>query len=168
MVARVAIRHGDKMPEIKVVRLAHAEGLPLPAYETEGAAGMDLVAAVTAPLAIHPQQRVTIPTGLQIAVPPGHELQIRSRSGLAAKDGLMVLNSPGTVDEDFRGEIRVILANLGEKGFVIVRGMRIAQAVLAPVIRATWLEVGELPPTNRDPSGFGSTGTSVKIAVCPM
>jgi dUTP pyrophosphatase len=144
---------------IHVTRLPHAEGLPLPSYATSGAAGMDLLAAVTAPLIIPPGDRALVPTGLRIALPPGHELQVRPRSGLALKHGIMVPNSPGTIDEDYRGELQVIVLNGGAEPFTVERGMRIAQAVLAPVTRAAWAEVAELPETGRGQGGFGSTGT---------
>ncbi len=144
---------------IQVVRLPHAEGLPLPAYATPGAAGMDLLAAVTAPVTIPPGGRALIPTGLRIALPPGHELQVRPRSGLALKNGIVLPNSPGTIDEDYRGELGVIVLNAGTEPFTVERGMRIAQAVLAPVTRAAWQEVAALPDTARGTGGFGSTGT---------
>jgi len=147
------------MPEILVTRLPHAEGLALPAYATPGAAGMDLLAALTAPLTIPPGGRALVPTGLCIALPPDHELQVRPRSGLALKHGITLPNSPGTVDEDYRGELQVIVLNAGSEPFTIERGMRIAQAVLAPVVRATWREVTALPETTRGAGGFGSTGT---------
>lgn len=147
------------MPEILVTRLPHADGLPLPAYATEGAAGMDLLAAVTAPLVIPPGGRALVPTGLRIALPPDHELQVRPRSGLALKHGITMPNTPGTVDEDYRGELQVIVMNAGSEAFTVERGMRIAQAVLAPVLRATWREVEILPDTTRGSGGFGSTGT---------
>jgi dUTP pyrophosphatase len=145
--------------EIAVRRLPHGEGLALPTYATPGAAGMDLLAAVAAPVTIAPGGRALIPTGLAIALPPGHELQIRPRSGLALRNGIVVANSPGTIDEDYRGEVQVILLNAGEAAFTVERGMRIAQAVLAPVIRATWREVDNLDATARNEGGFGSTGT---------
>jgi dUTP pyrophosphatase len=144
---------------VQVIRLPHAEGLALPAYATSGAAGMDLLAAVQTPLVIQPGQRVLVPTGLAIALPPGYELQVRPRSGLALKNGIILPNSPGTVDEDYRGELQVIIMNAGTEPVTIERGMRIAQAVLAPVIRVAWQEVAELPPTDRGAGGFGSTGT---------
>lgn len=147
------------MVEILVTRLPHGEGLPLPAYATEGAAGMDLLAAVTAPLVIPPMGRALVPTGLRVALPPGYELQVRPRSGLALKHGLTMPNSPGTVDEDYRGELQVILLNAGPEPFTVERGMRIAQAVVAPVTRASWREAAELPGTSRGGGGFGSTGT---------
>lgn len=145
--------------EIAVLRLPHAEGLPLPSYATPGAAGMDLLAAVTEPVTIPPGGRALIPTGLRIALPPGHELQVRPRSGLALRHGIVLPNSPGTVDEDYRGELQIILLNAGTEPFTVERGMRIAQAVLAPVTRAAWREVAALPDTARGTGGFGSTGT---------
>ena len=146
--------------EIAVVRLPHAADLPLPAYATEGAAGMDLLAAVTAPVIIPPGGRALIPTGLTIAVPPEHELQVRPRSGLALRHGIVLPNSPGTIDADYRGEVQIIVMNAGEAPFTVERGMRIAQAVLARVERAVWREQAELPSTARGAGGFGSTGTS--------
>ena len=143
---------------IAVRRLPHAAGLPLPAYATAGAAGMDLLAAVEAPVTIAPGERALIPTGLLIALPDGHELQIRPRSGLALRHGIVLPNSPGTIDADYRGELQVILLNAGREPFVVTRGMRIAQAVLAPVLRAAWREVDALDETERSTSGFGSTG----------
>jgi dUTP pyrophosphatase len=143
---------------IHVTRLPHGEGLPLPAYATAGAAGMDLLAAVTIPLTIPPGGRALVPTGLRLAIPAAHELQIRPRSGLALKNGITLPNSPGTIDEDYRGELGVILLNAGAEPFTVERGMRIAQAVLAPVTRAAWAEVAELPETARGAGGFGSTG----------
>jgi dUTP pyrophosphatase len=145
---------------IQVRRLPHAEGLALPAYATQGAAGMDLLAAVTDPVVIPPGGRTLIPTGLTIALPAGHELQIRPRSGLALKNGIVLPNSPGTIDEDYRGEVQVIVLNTGDAPFTVERGMRIAQAVLAPVTKAAWQEVDQLPETARATGGFGSTGTS--------
>lgn len=144
---------------IHVLRLPHAAGLDLPAYATPGAAGMDLLAAVTAPVTIAPGRRALIPTGLQVALPAGHELQVRPRSGLALKNGILLANSPGTIDEDYRGEIGIIVLNAGDADFTVERGMRIAQAVLAPVTRASWAEVSTLPETARGAGGFGSTGT---------
>ncbi|WP_171970237.1 dUTP diphosphatase [Falsiroseomonas frigidaquae] len=147
------------MVEILVTRLPHAKGLPLPEYATPGAAGMDLLAAVAAPLVIAPGARVLVPTGLCIALPPDHELQVRPRSGLALKHGITLPNSPGTVDEDYRGELQVIVMNAGTEPFTVERGMRIAQAVVAPVVRARFREVEVLPETARGVGGFGSTGT---------
>ncbi len=147
-------------PIIDVVRLPHAEGLPLPSYATDGAAGMDLLAAVTTPLVILPGGRALVPTGLTIALAHGYELQVRPRSGLALKHGITLPNSPGTIDEDYRGELGVIVLNTGAEPFTVERGMRIAQAVIAPVVRAAWREVATLPETARGTGGFGSTGTT--------
>jgi len=143
---------------ILVQRLPQAEGLPLPAYATPGAAAMDLLAAVAAPVVVPPGGRVLIPTGLRVALPAGHEWQIRPRSGLALKHGVTLVNAPGTIDEDYRGEVGVILLNTGAEDFVVERGMRVAQAVLAPVVRAVFEEVVVLPETSRGTGGFGSTG----------
>ena len=145
--------------EIAVMRLPHAADLPLPAYASAGAAGMDLLAAVVDPVTVLPGERVLIPTGLVIALPPGHELQVRPRSGLALKHGIVLPNSPGTIDEDYRGEVRVILMNAGTEPFLVERGMRVAQAVLAPVVRAEWVLTNTLDDTVRGSRGFGSTGT---------
>jgi dUTP pyrophosphatase len=145
--------------QVQVKRLPHSEGLALPSYATAGAAGMDLLAAVQAPLVLQPGARTLVPTGLAIALPPGFELQVRPRSGLALKNGIILPNSPGTIDEDYRGELQVIVMNAGTEPFTIERGMRIAQAVLAPVVRAGWTEVAELDDTQRGTGGFGSTGT---------
>jgi dUTP pyrophosphatase len=147
-------------PIIDVVRLPHAEGLPLPSYATDGAAGMDLLAAVAAPVVIPPGGRALVPTGLTIALPHGYELQVRPRSGLALKHGITLPNSPGTIDEDYRGELGVIVLNTGAEPFTVERGMRIAQALIAPVVRAAWREVAALPETARGTGGFGSTGTT--------
>jgi dUTP pyrophosphatase len=142
-----------------ISRLPHGRDLPLPAYATAGAAGCDLHAAVEAPLEIPPGGRALVPTGIAIALPEGAEAQVRPRSGLALRHGVTCLNSPGTIDADYRGEVGVILANLGEAPFVVARGMRIAQLVVAPVARVAWDEVAELPATLRGAGGFGSTGT---------
>jgi deoxyuridine 5'-triphosphate nucleotidohydrolase len=144
---------------IQVRRLAHGEGLPLPAYATTGAAGMDLLAAVAAPVIVEPGARALIPTGLAVALPAGFEMQVRPRSGLALRNGIVLPNSPGTIDEDYRGEVQVILLNAGNAPFTVERGMRIAQAVVAPVVRAAWQEVESLDDTARSGGGFGSTGT---------
>jgi dUTP pyrophosphatase len=144
---------------IQVRRLPHSDGLPLPAYATPGAAGMDLLAAVAAPVTIDPGKRALIPTGLAIALPPGFEMQVRPRSGLALRNGILLPNSPGTIDEDYRGEVQVILLNAGDLPFTVERGMRIAQAIVAPVVRAEWQEVENLDDTTRSTGGFGSTGT---------
>lgn len=143
---------------VAITRLPHAEGLDLPAYATEHAAGMDLCAAVKEDVTLHPGERKLIPTGLAIALPEGFEAQVRPRSGLALKNGLSVLNSPGTIDADYRGEVQIILANLGNEAFVITRGMRIAQMVVAPYTRVTWQQTDCLPETARGTGGFGSTG----------
>jgi dUTP pyrophosphatase len=144
--------------EILVRRLPHAADLPLPRYETEHAAGMDLLAAVVADTLLPPGGRTLVPTGIAIALPVDHEAQVRPRSGLAARHGVTVLNAPGTVDADYRGEIGVILINLGCEPFVISRGLRIALLVVAPVARARWNECDELPDSRRGAGGFGSTG----------
>lgn len=138
--------------------LRHAEGLDLPAYETASAAGMDLLAALEGDLVLAPGERMAVPTGLRIAIPAGYEGQVRPRSGWALKAGVTCLNSPGTIDADYRGEVKVILANLGQGPVTIERGMRIAQIVFAPVARAVWLRASELAETARGEGGFGSTG----------
>ena len=145
---------------VRIARLPHSEGIELPAYGTEGAAGLDLRAAVPAdqPLTLQPGARALVPTGLTIAVPPGYEAQVRPRSGLALKSGITCLNSPGTVDSDYRGEVGVILANLGSEPFVINRGDRIAQMVIARYERIRWDEADSLDDTARGAGGFGSTG----------
>jgi dUTP pyrophosphatase len=145
---------------VELQRLPHAEGLPLPAYQTNDAAGLDLMAAVAEnePLTLASGQYALVPTGLAIALPPGYEAQVRPRSGLAAKHGLTVLNSPGTIDADYRGEIKVILINHGPTAFVIKRGERIAQMVIAPMVQAALVPVATLSPTDRGAGGFGSTG----------
>jgi dUTP diphosphatase len=140
--------------------LPHAAGLPLPAYASLHAAGLDLLAAVNAPLTLTAGSRAQVPTGIAIALPDGFEAQVRPRSGLAARHGVTVLNSPGTIDADYRGEIAVILINLGEEPFRIERGMRIAQLVVARVTRVCWRQTAELPATERAAGGFGSTGTA--------
>ncbi len=146
--------------QIQILRLPHAEGLPLPTYETAGSAGMDLRAAVPEdqPIVLAPGQRVLAPTGLKIALPPGYEAQVRARSGLALKHGIVCPNAPGTIDSDYRGECGVILANIGAEPFVIRRGERIAQLVIARHERADWIEVETLDETARGTGGFGSTG----------
>ncbi len=144
---------------VEVVRLAHGADLPLPAYATPGSAGMDLLAAVDGDTVVAAGGRAIIPTGLSIGLPRGFEAQVRPRSGLAAKHGLTVLNSPGTVDADYRGEVGVILANLSDAPFTVTRGMRVAQLVVAPVATWAWDAVAELAPSNRGDGGFGSTGT---------
>ena len=141
---------------VQVKRLPHGEGLPLPAYATSGAAGMDVVSAEDVTLA--PGARHAVATGLAVAIPAGYEIQVRPRSGLALKHGISVPNTPGTIDSDYRGELKVILINLGPEPFVIARGDRVAQLVLAPVVQAAWDEVAELDATERGAGGFGSTG----------
>lgn len=145
---------------VELQRLPHAEGLPLPGYQTAEAAGLDLMAAVpdSEPLTLAPGQHALVPTGLAIALPPCFEAQVRPRSGLAAKHGLTVLNAPGTIDADYRGEIKVILINHGAAPFVIKRGERIAQMVIAPVVQAALVPVTTLSETDRGAGGFGSTG----------
>ena len=148
--------------DIAIQRLEHAEELPLPAYETPGAAGMDLRAATAEddPIVIRPGSRALVPTGLCIAVPAGYEAQVRPRSGLAMRQGLTCLNTPGTIDSDYRGEVKVILVNLGEENAIIRRGDRIAQLVICPVVQASWRETGSLDDTLRGKGGFGSTGAT--------
>lgn len=145
---------------VSVRTLPHFEGLALPAYETEGSAGLDVRAAVPedAPLTLEPGARAMVETGLSVAIPEGYEIQMRPRSGLAAKHGITCLNSPGTIDSDYRGELKVILINHGAEPFVIMRGERIGQMVLAPVTRLDWAVVDTLPDTARGEGGFGSTG----------
>ncbi len=144
--------------QIAISRLTHAEDLPLPSYATEGSAGMDVYAAVEDPLTLAPSQVVLVPTGLAMAVPHGYECQVRSRSGLAAKNGVFALNAPGTIDSDYRGEVKVILANFSQAPFTIERGMRIAQLVVARHEHVEWEVVPSLEETVRGEGGFGSTG----------
>jgi dUTP pyrophosphatase len=143
---------------VRIKRLPHAADLPLPAYASAGAAGMDMCAAIAAAVVIPPQGRALIPTGFAIALPENYELQIRPRSGLALKHGITLPNTPGTIDEDYRGEISVILLNTSSEPFTVTPAMRIAQAVLAPVVHAAWEEVARLDETGRGAGGFGSTG----------
>ena len=143
---------------VRVVQLKHGADLPLPSYATEEAAGLDLLAAVEEDMMLQPGERHLVPTGISIALPEGHEAQIRPRSGLALKHGVTVLNSPGTIDSDYRGEIKVILINHGNEPFAVTRGMRIAQMVIAPVSRAEWNAVPSLDDSARGQGGFGSTG----------
>lgn len=147
---------------VAIQRLAHGAGLDAPGYETEGSAGMDLPAALGAdqPVTLGPGERALVPTGFAIALPRGYEAQVRPRSGLAAKHGITVLNSPGTIDSDYRGEVKVILINHGAEAFRIKRGMRIAQLVIAPVQQALWVAIDELDETTRGGGGFGSTGVA--------
>src|SRR5918999_4410561 len=144
------------MIDIKLSRLPHGDGLPLPAYATEHAAGLDVVAAES--LTLSPGARQAVATGFAIAIPHGYEVQVRPRSGLALKHGITCLNTPGTIDSDYRGEVKVILANLGSEPFEVRRGERIAQLVPAPVLRADFREVAVLSETSRGAGGFGSTG----------
>lgn len=146
--------------ELKIMRLPHAADLPLPRYQSALAAGLDLLAAVAAPVEIAPGARAMIPSGIAIALPSGCEGQVRPRSGLAARHGVTVLNTPGTIDADYRGEIFVILINLGPEPFVVGRGLRVAQLVIAPVQQARLIEAANLEPTERAAGGMGSTGPS--------
>jgi dUTP pyrophosphatase len=152
--------HNPSVP-VPVKRLPHFEGLELPAYATEGAAGMDVLAAEDVTLA--PGARHAVATGLAVAIPHGYEIQVRPRSGLALKHGVTVPNTPGTIDSDYRGELKVILINHGDSAFEVRRGDRVAQLVLAPVTQATWLPVDELDETERGEGGFGSTGGVVSL-----
>ena len=146
------------MPQVQVVRLPHFSGLPLPAYATAGSAGIDLLAAIADPIELPVGGRVLIATGLKLAIPSGFEAQIRPRSGLAANHGVTVMNAPGTIDSDYRGELKVCLVNLGQEPMIITRGMRIAQLILARVERLEWQPVEHLDGTGRGEGGFGSTG----------
>ncbi len=143
---------------VRITRLPHAADLPLPSYETAGAAGLDLRAAVDAPVSLEPGERAAIPTGIAIALPEGYEAQVRARSGLARRHGIAMVNAPGTVDSDYRGELQVLLINLGREAFTVGRGDRVAQLVVAPVARIAWEEVEALDATGRGAGGFGSTG----------
>ena len=149
-----------KHVDVTVQRLPHGQDLPLPAYATAHSAGMDLLAATDGEVTLAPAERAIIPTGIAIALPEGFEAQVRPRSGLAAKHGLTVVNSPGTIDADYRGEIKVILANTGADSVRLERGMRIAQMVVAPVVQARWVEANTLSETERGDGGFGSTGVA--------
>jgi dUTP pyrophosphatase len=144
--------------QVAICRVPGAEDLPLPAYETEHSAGMDLRAAVDTPVTLAPGERALVPTGIRIALPDGYEAQVRPRSGLAIRHGISMVNTPGTIDTDYRGEIRVIVINHGQEPFTIARGERIAQLVVAPVVRAVWCEVNALDDTARGHGGFGHTG----------
>ncbi len=151
----------SSLVEVDVLRVGEGgepDALPLPAYKTHGAAGMDLHAALRSPLTLAPGQRAMIPTGIALALPRGFEAQVRPRSGLAWQHGITVLNAPGTIDEDYRGELSVVLVNFGAGPFVLKRGDRIAQLVIAPVVRCTWNLVTKLPPSARGEGGYGSTG----------
>jgi dUTP pyrophosphatase len=150
------------MSDVSVKRLPHGSGLPLPSYQSEGASGLDLLAAVPAdaPLVIAPGRFVAVPTGIAIALPAGTEAQVRPRSGLGLRHGVTVLNAPGTIDADYRGEVQVLLINHGTAPLTVTRGMRIAQLVIASVVRVRTIEVAELDDTRRGAGGFGSTGAS--------
>ena len=145
---------------IAIKRLSHARGLDLPSYATSGAAGLDVCAAVESDLALAPGERVAVPTGFCVGLSPGYEAQIRPRSGLALRHGITVLNSPGTIDSDYRGEVQIILINHGDTTFNVSRGDRIAQLLILPVIQAACIEVNDLDETERGEGGFGSTGTA--------
>lgn len=146
------------MTNVKIIKLAHGEGLPLPSYATEQSAGADLIAAIDKDITLAPFARELVATGIAIALPADFEAQIRPRSGLALKNGITLLNTPGTIDADYRGEIKVLLINLGQEDFVVSRGMRIAQLVIAPVAQVKWQQVDTLDNTERSAGGFGSTG----------
>jgi len=152
--------HSPSAPKLNLIRLPHGAGIDLPSYETTGAAGMDVRAAVAedVPLTIAPGKRALVPTGFIFEIPDGFEMQVRPRSGLAFKHGITCLNTPGTIDSDYRGEVKVLLINLGEEDFAITRGMRIAQLVVAPVTQARVAEIAETTATARGSGGFGSTG----------
>ncbi|ULJ71261.1 dUTP diphosphatase [Rhizobium gallicum] len=152
--------HNDIRPQLNLVRLPNGEGLDLPSYETNGAAGMDLRAAVAdnEPMTLAPGKRALVPTGFIFEIPDGYEAQVRPRSGLAFKHGITCLNTPGTIDSDYRGEVKVLLVNLGDEPFEITRGMRIAQMVIAPVTQVRVAEITESSTTARGAGGFGSTG----------
>ena len=150
----------DRVP-VRLKRLPSSAGLDLPAYATDGAAGMDVLSAETVTIA--PGRRHAVATGLAVAIPPGYEIQVRPRSGLALKHGITVPNTPGTIDSDYRGELKVILINHGEESFAIARGDRVAQLVLAPVTQGSWVEVDELDDTARGAGGFGSTGGHAQL-----
>ncbi|MEK6746348.1 MAG: dUTP diphosphatase [Pseudomonadota bacterium] len=153
----------EKIIKVKIIKLAHGADLPLPAYATQQAAGADLMAAIDSDIILAPFARQLIPTGIAIALPVGFEAQIRPRSGLALKNGITLLNTPGTIDADYRGEIKILMINLGQEDFVISRGMRIAQLIIAPVAQVQWQQMEILDDTARSDGGFGSTG--VKVAV---
>ena len=149
---------------VEIHRLEHGRGLPLPEIATSAAAGVDLVAAIDETFVLAPGARKLVPTGIAIALPEGYEAQVRPRSGLAMRHGVTVLNSPGTIDADYRGEIGVLLINHGDDSFTVERGMRIAQMIVAPVARIAWAECAELPMSDRGAGGFGSTGLSAERA----
>ena len=149
---------------VEILKLPHGADIATPSYETQASAGMDLPAAIDQDLMLAPGERALVPTGFSIALPEGYEAQIRPRSGLAYKNGVTVLNSPGTVDADYRGEVKVLLINHAAEAFTITRGMRIAQMIIAPVTQAVWQDVSELSETVRGAGGFGSTGTEARSA----
>lgn len=150
--------------DVRITQLPHGSDLPLPEYATSHSAGMDLMAAIDAELVVAPGARALVPCGIAIALPDDYEAQIRPRSGLAFKQGLTVANAPGTIDADYRGEIKALLINLGAEPVVITRGMRVAQMIVAPVTQAKWLKVDSLDDTQRSAGGFGSTGVHAKVA----
>ena len=152
---------------VRITRLPHGADLPLPAYETAGAAGMDLRAAIGEYVTLAPGERTAVPTGIAIALHAGYEAQVRARSGLARRHGIAMVNAPGTVDSDYRGELQVLLINLGQEPFTLTRGDRIAQMVVAPVARASFVEVDTLDETARGAGGFGSTGVQGGVANAP-
>ncbi|NBX04396.1 MAG: dUTP diphosphatase [Alphaproteobacteria bacterium] len=152
------------MTQVAVVKLPHGADLPLPEYATFHSAGVDLMAAIDADMILKPMQRALVPTGIAIALPDHFEAQIRPRSGLALKHGISLVNTPGTIDADYRGEIKALLINFGSEDFVITRGMRIAQMVIAPVVQVAWQQVESLDETARGAGGFGSTGVQKKTA----
>jgi dUTP pyrophosphatase len=152
----------SKAIPVKLVQLPHGNTLPLPVYASAHAAGVDLMAAIDADITLQPLQRMLVPTGIAIALPEGYEAQIRPRSGLALKHGISLVNTPGTIDADYRGEIKVLLINLGQEAFTVTHGMRIAQMVVAPVSKVAFEAVDSLEETQRNDSGFGSTGIHVK------
>ena len=162
MTARPPAARARAARRVKVVRLPHAQGLPLPAYQSDGAAGLDLLAAVEAPVVLRPGKRTLIPTGLVLELPPGFEAQVRPRSGLALRHGITVLNSPGTIDSDYRGEVQVVLVNLGDRSFAIARGERIAQLVVARCEQVRLTEAAAASATRRGSGGFGSTGRKAR------
>jgi dUTP pyrophosphatase len=144
--------------EISIQRLPHSQGIPLPAYQTDDSAAMDLHAAIDENVVLQPGETRLVPCGFAIALPSGHEAQIRPRSGIASKHSVVIPNAPGTIDPDYRGEVKVALLNLGKQPFTIIRGMRIAQLIVAPFLHVKWAEMGELPQTIRGEGGFGHTG----------
>lgn len=151
----------ERLPvEVRIRRLPHSDGIDLPSYATDGAAGADVRSAESGPLRIEPGDRIAVATGFVVEIPPGWEIQVRPRSGLALKQGLTVVNAPGTIDSDFRGEVKILLVNLGSKGVVVERGDRVAQLILAPVTQAIYRETSVLSETERSDGGFGSTGSA--------